>query len=139
MLQARIMAIRGQSDEGVHAMSVFDDVLKAIGGAPDDVTNLAGKVGIPPEMAEKAIAALGHAHQLEGDTVEAAAAKTGLPKGTLNQIVEAIGGEGSLTKFAGMVVNNPQAAGILQMLDRDGDGSVIDDAADFAKGLFGKK
>ncbi|HSG33708.1 MAG TPA: hypothetical protein VLA37_04175 [Sphingomonadaceae bacterium] len=120
-------------------MSVFDDVLKAIGGAPDDVTNLAEKVGIDPGMAEKAIAALGHAHQMQGDTVDLASAKTGLPKGTLNQIVEHIGGEGSLTEFARMVVDNPQAAGILQMLDRDGDGSVLDDAADFAKGLFGKK
>ena len=120
-------------------MSVFDDVLKAIGGAPDDVTNLAEKVGISPETCEKAIAALSHAHQMQGDTVEAAAATTGLPKGTLNQIVEAIGGEGSLTEFANMAVNNPQAAGVLQMLDRDKDGSVLDDAADFAKGLFGKK
>ena len=120
-------------------MSFFDDILKNIGGAPDDVTNLAKKVGIDPEMAEKAIAALGHAHQMEGDTVEAAAAKTGLPHGTLNQIVEAIGGEGSLMEFANAVVNNPQAAGILQMLDRDHDGSVMDDAADLAKGLFGKK
>ena len=83
-------------------MSMFDTILKGIGGAPDDVANLAEKVGIDPSMAEKAIAALGHAHQLEGDTVEAAAAKTGLPKGTLNQIVEQIGGEGSLMAFANM-------------------------------------
>lgn len=106
-------------------MSLFNDILKNIGGAPDDVVNLAKQVGIDPEMAEKAIAALGHAHQLEGDTVEAAAAKTGLPTGTLNQIVEAIGGEGSLTHFAGM-------------LDRDGDGNPLDDIAGMAKGLFGK-
>lgn len=120
-------------------MSVFDDVLKAIGGAPDDVTNLAEKVGIDPGLAEKAIAALGQSHQMQGDTVELAAAKTGLPTGTLSQIVEHIGGEGSLMEFANAVVNNPQAAGILQMLDRDHDGSVLDDAADLAKGLFGKK
>lgn len=106
-------------------MSLFNDILKNIGGAPDDVVNLAKKVGIDPAMAEKAIAALGHAHQLEGDTVEAAAAKTGLPTGTLNQIVEAIGGEGSLTHFA-------------SILDRDGDGNPLDDIAGMAKGLFGK-
>lgn len=109
-------------------MSVFDDVLKAIHGAPDDVTNLANQVGIEPETAEKAIAALAHAHQLEGDTIDAAAAATGLPKGTLRQIVDAIGGEGSLSEFARMVIDNPQAAGILQMLD----------FGDAAKGLFGK-
>lgn len=119
-------------------MSIFDEVLKAVGGAPDDVTNLAEKVGIEPEMAEKAIAALGRAHQMEGDTVELASAKTGLPTGTLNQIVEAIGGEGSLMEFARMVVDNPQAAGILQMLDRDGDGNPLNDIGGMAKGLFGK-
>lgn len=106
-------------------MSVFDTILKSIGGAPDDVVNLAAKVGIDPAVAEKAIAALGQAHQQQGDTVEAAAAKTGLPTGTLQQIVEHIGGEGSLTEFA-------------NMLDRDGDGNPLDDIAGMAKGLFGK-
>lgn len=107
-------------------MSIFDTILKGLGGAPDDITNLAAKVGIDPAMAEKAIAALGHAHQMQGDTVEAASAATGLPAGTLNQIVEAIGGEGSLTEFA-------------NMLDRDGDGNPLNDIAGLAKGLFGKK
>lgn len=106
-------------------MSIFDTILKNIGGAPDDVANLASQVGIDPAIVEKAIAALGHAHQLEGDTVDAAAASTGLAKGTLNQIVEAIGGEGSLMQFA-------------SLLDRDGDGNPLDDIADMAKGLFGK-
>lgn len=119
-------------------MSIFDEVLRAMGGAPNDVFNLAEKVGIDPGMAEKAIAALGHAHQMEGDTVELASAKTGLPKGTLNQIVEAIGGEGSLTEFARMLADNPKAAGILQMLDRDGDGNPLNDIGSMAKGLFGK-
>jgi len=106
-------------------MSIFDTILKNIGGAPDDVTNLAAKIGIDPAMMEKAIAALGQAHQLQGNTVEAAAAKTGLPTGTLNQIVEAIGGEGSLMEFA-------------NILDRDGDGNPLNDIANMAKGLFGK-
>lgn len=106
-------------------MSLFDSILKGIGGAPDDVTNLAAKVGIDPAMAEKAIAALGKAHQMQGDTVEAASAQTGLPAGTLRQIVEAIGGEGSLMEFA-------------NILDRDGDGNPLDDIAGMAKGLFGK-
>ena len=106
-------------------MSVFDTILKGIGGAPDDVANLAAKIGIDPALAEKAIAALGQAHQQQGDTVEAAAAKTGLSTGTLSQIVEHIGGEGSLMEFA-------------NMLDRDGDGNPLDDIAGIAKGLFGK-
>ena len=106
-------------------MSVFDTILKGIGGAPDDVANLATKLGIDPALAEKAIAALGQAHQQPGDTVEAAAATTGLSSGVLSQIVEHIGGEGSLAAFAGM-------------LDRDGDGNPLNDIAGLAKGLFGK-
>ena len=107
-------------------MSLFDSILKSISGVPDDVANLAAKLGIDPATAEKAIAALGHAHQLEGDTVEAAAASTGLPTGTLQQIVEHIGGEGSLMEFA-------------NMLDRDGDGNPLNDIAGIAKGIFGKE
>ena len=120
-------------------MSILDEVLKGIGGAPDDVVNLAEKVGISPGMAEKAIAALGQSHQMEGDTVELASAKTGLDTGILSSIVGHIGGEGSLTNFSSMLDDNPQAKGLLDMLDRDGDGNPLDDIADMAKGLFSKK
>ncbi|TIX51794.1 hypothetical protein [Alteraurantiacibacter aquimixticola] len=120
-------------------MSVLDQVLKGIGGAPDDVANLAEKVGISPDQAEKAIAALGRSHQMQGDTVELASAQTGLDAGILSTIVTQIGGEGSLTHFASMLENNPQAKGILDMLDRDGDGNPLNDIAGMAKGLFGKK
>lgn len=106
-------------------MSILDGILKNIGGAPDDVANLAKQVGLDPAMVEKAIATLGHTHQLDGDTVELAAEKTGLDAGVLNQIVAAIGGEGSLANFA-------------SILDRDGDGNPLDDVMDMAKGLFGK-
>lgn len=120
-------------------MSLLDGILKNIGGAPDDVANLASKVGIDPGMAEKAIAALGQAHPMQGDTVELASAKTGLDTGILSQIVDHIGGEGSLTQFNSMIQDNPQAASIFKMLDRDGDGNPLDDIAGMAKGLFGKK
>jgi len=106
-------------------MSILDGILKNIGGAPDDVVNLAKQIGIGPSMAEKAIAALGKTHQLDGDTVTLAAEKTGLSPDILNQVVSAIGGEGSLSNFA-------------SILDRDGDGNPIDDVMDIAKGLFGK-
>lgn len=107
-------------------MSILDGILKNIGGAPDDVVNLAAKIGIDPAMAEQAIAALGKTHQLDGDTVTLAAEKTGLSPDILNQVVTALGGEGSLTHFA-------------SMLDRDGDGSPTDDIMDIAKGLLGGK
>lgn len=117
-------------------MSIFDSILQNIGGAPDDIANLAAKVGIPPAMAEKAIAALGQSHQMEGDTVELAAAKTGLDSGVLGQIVSHIGGEGSLTEFANMIKNDP--SGIAKMFDKDGDGNPLNDVMGMAKGLFGK-
>lgn len=106
-------------------MSILDGILKNIGGAPDDVANLAKQIGIDPSMVETAIAALGKTHQLDGDTVQLAAEKTGLSPDILNQVVSAIGGEGSLTHFA-------------SMLDKDGDGNPVDDILGMAKGLFGK-
>ena len=118
-------------------MGIFDSILGQI-SEHVDVANMASKLGIDPAMAEKAIAALGQAHHEPGDTVTAAAAKTGLDSGTLSSIVAQIGGEGSLGKFAQMLKDNPQAAGILGSLDKDGDGNPLNDLAGMAKGLFGK-
>ena len=106
-------------------MSILDGILKNIGGAPDDVVNLAKQVGLDPKMVEMAIGVLGQTHQMDGDTVELAAEKTGMSPDILNQIVGAIGGEGSLGQFA-------------SMLDQDGDGNPINDLMGMAKGLSGK-
>lgn len=106
-------------------MSILDGILKNIGGAPDDVVNLAKQVGLDPALAEQAIAVLGKTHQMDGDTVALAAQHTGISPEILNQVVAAIGGEGSLTHFA-------------SMLDLNHDGSPIDDVLGMAKGLFGK-
>lgn len=118
-------------------MGIFDGILGQV-SEHVDVANMAGKLGIDPAMAEKAIAALGASHAEPGDTVAGAAAKTGLDTGTLSQIVEQIGGEGSLGQFAQMLKDNPQASGILGALDRDGDGNPLNDLAGMAKGFFGK-
>lgn len=118
-------------------MSMFDGILKNIAGSPDDVAKLAEKVGIDPATAEKAVAALGQTHQLDGDTVELASEKTGLDSGTLSSIVEQIGGEGSLMEFANAIKNDPSS--LMGMLDRDGDGNPLNDVTSMAKGLFGKK
>lgn len=106
-------------------MSILDGILKNIGGAPDDVVNLAKQVGLDPAMVEQAIAALGKTHQMDGDTVTLAAEKTGISPDILSQVVTAIGGEGSLTNFA-------------SMLDQDKDGNPLNDILGMAKGLFGK-
>lgn len=106
-------------------MSLFDNIL---GMAKDNptVANMAEKLGIDPDQAAQAVAALGEAHQDPGDTVDVAAQKTGMSPDMLNQVRDQIGGEGSLAKFAGM-------------LDRDGDGNPLNDIAGMASGLFGKK
>ncbi|MFM5885469.1 MAG: hypothetical protein ACKOQ3_09140 [Novosphingobium sp.] len=118
-------------------MGIFDSILGQV-GQHADVGNMAAKLGIPAEVAEKAIAALGQSHGEAGDTIQGAAAKTGLDAGMLGQIVEQIGGEGSLGQYA-QALQGPQAASILGMLDRDGDGNPLNDVLGMASGLFGKK
>ncbi|TCM21864.1 hypothetical protein EDF56_101540 [Novosphingobium sp. PhB165] len=116
-------------------MGIFDGILGQVSDHPD-VENLAGKLGLDPATAEKAIAALGFAHQQEGDTAQLAAEKTGLGVGTIQQIISSIGGEGSLGQFASLVSSDPSK--FTSFLDKDGDGSVVDDITNMAKGLFGK-
>jgi len=106
-------------------VALFDQLLGAAQNHPT-VKNMADKLGIDAAQAERAIAALGEAHHEEGDTVGLAAQKTGLDAGVLQQVVEQIGGEGSLAKFA-------------QILDQDGDGNPFDDIAGFASNFFGRK
>lgn len=118
-------------------MSMLDGILGQVGNNVD-IASLAAKVGIDPALAEKAVAALSTAHPQSGDTVTAAAAASGIDSGTLTQIVDRLGGEGVLAKFSELLQNNPQAAGLLGKLDRDGDGNPLNDVLGMAKGLFGK-
>ena len=86
-------------------MGLFDGILNKVSDHAD-VENLATKLGISSDEAESAIAALGKAHQQQGDTVAGAAASTGLDPALLNRIVTEIGGEGSLTEFARIVADD---------------------------------
>ncbi|WJY18791.1 hypothetical protein QQS45_00625 [Alteriqipengyuania flavescens] len=110
-------------------MNLFDSIFDKVSDHPT-VDNLAAKLGIDKEQAAKAIAGLAEGHQADGDTVQEAAAKTGLDAGILEQVREHIGGEGSLTKFA-------------SMFDKDGDGNPLNDIlgsdGGMLGGLFGKK
>ncbi|MBV9900536.1 MAG: hypothetical protein JOZ90_05500, partial [Alphaproteobacteria bacterium] len=69
--------------------------------------------------------ALGVAHPEPGDTVETAAAQTGLPDDTLQEIVGHIGGEGALAQFS-------------SLLQSDG-GGLAGKLGGLASGLFGKE
>ena len=83
-------------------MSLLNEILGQVTESAT-VQNLAAKVGITPEEAEGAIAALGQAHSQPGDTVQTASDATGIPTDTLNEIVGHIGGEGALGRFASML------------------------------------
>lgn len=117
-------------------MSMLDGILRNIGGAPDDIANLAERVGIDPSLVERAVATLGQTHQMQGDTVELASQRTGIDTGVLSQIVQHIGGEGSLTEFANAIKNDPSS--LKGLLDSDGDGDVMDDITGMAGKLFGR-
>lgn len=105
-------------------MSMFDQILGAAHNHPT-VKNMAEKLGIDQETAEKAIAALTEGHQADGDTVTHAAERSGIDNGILSQVMEHVGGEGSLSSF-------------MQILDQDDDGNPLDDIAGMAGKLFGR-
>ena len=98
-------------------MSLLDGMLSQLSGNPT-IENLAAKVGLSPEQVESAVAALGQAHVQEGDTVQTAAASTGLSADTLQQIVGHIGGEGSLGQFASLLQSEGGAGGVLGSLSK---------------------
>lgn len=118
-------------------MSLLDTILGQAGGNLD-VASIAAKIGIDPSMAQQAISALTAAHAQAGDTVETAAAQTGFDAGTLAQVAQQLGGASMLGKLSEMMQGNPQAASLLNMADRDGDGNPLNDLMGMAKGLFGR-
>ncbi|AWW74097.1 hypothetical protein CD351_06610 [Erythrobacter sp. KY5] len=120
-------------------MSALDSILKQVSGSPDTVASLAAQVGLDPALVEKGLAALGQAHDEPGDTVEHAAQKSPLDTGALQAIVAQLGGESALGEMASKVEGSDQISGFAAFLDRDGDGSAIDDIAGIASGLFGRK
>jgi len=88
-------------------MSLFDSLLGQL-GSNVDVGSIAQKFGVDPETAQTAIAALGQAHQEPGDTVETAAANTGIDPSVLSGIAQQLGGEGALGQIAQHLSDNPQ-------------------------------
>ena len=115
-------------------MSILDSLLGAA-GQNLDVGGIASQLGIDPEVAQKAIAALGAAHGGGGDTVEAAASATGIDVDTINQVLGALGGHEGLGQVAEALASNPQVQGLLGSL---GGGEGLGGLAGLAGGLFGK-
>ncbi len=106
-------------------MGMFDGLMEQLGGS-DQLAGLAAKVGLNEEQVATAMAALGKAHPEPGDTVEGAAASTGLSMDKLQDIVTQIGGENALGKISAMI-------------DRDGDGNPLNDLSALAGSFFGRK
>ncbi|GAA4775951.1 hypothetical protein GCM10023219_24380 [Stakelama sediminis] len=104
-------------------MSMLDGLLGQVAGNID-LKNLAEKVGISPEQAEAAVQALAQAHTAPGDTAQTAADSTGLPVAKIIAIIEQIGGEGALGRFA-------------QLLEGQ-QGGIGGALGGMASGLFGK-
>ena len=73
-------------------MSLFDSILGQL-TSNTDLASLAGKVGIDPSLLEKGLAALGQAHPEPGNTIESAAASSGIDAAMLTQLVQQFGGE----------------------------------------------
>jgi ATP phosphoribosyltransferase regulatory subunit HisZ len=120
------------------SMSILDGILGKV-TEHVDVNNLAEKLGLNPGQVEGAIASLAKSHTEDGDTVTLAAEKTGIDSGKLTQIVEQIGGEGSLARFNEILKSDEGLMGkVSGFLDRDGDGNPLNDLTSMAKGLFGK-
>lgn len=134
-------------------MGILDGLMGQIEGSA--AAAIAAKMGIDPNMAQMAVAALTQAHPQPGDTVQAAAAQTGMSTDMLSSIVGHLGGESGLGALVGQMTGGaaaapaqaaPAAAGaggimgtVTGMLDRDGDGNPLNDLAGLASGLFGGK
>ena len=119
-------------------MSLFDTLMGNAGNI--DLDALAARVGLDPadlRTGGEALLAKLASGQHDADSATAAASdETGIAPDKLQALLPELssafgqaGGEGGLSGLAGKL------GGIL---DRDGDGSPLNDIAGFAKGLFGK-
>jgi hypothetical protein len=102
-------------------MGILDSILGQL-GENSDVTNLAAKVGLSPEHVEAAVKSLAKHHPMDVDTADGAAAETGLPVDKLKELIDHIGGEGALGRYASLLE----------------DESILGKVGDIASGMLGK-
>ncbi len=104
-------------------MSILDNLL----GSVDDI---AEKLGVPADKAQSIVSGLTEKLGSEGgDKIQAIQDLADEHGVSVDSIKDMLGGEGEgglMDKLTGF-------------LDKDGDGSVVDDLGDMTKGLFGKK
>ncbi len=120
-------------------MSILDGIMNQVAGSPDTVASLAKQVGLDPALVEKAVAALGQAYPQDGDTIELAAQKTGIDMTALTGIVSQMGGESALGDLSSRLGSEEGSlAGVMNLLDQDGDGSALDDIAGMASSFLAR-
>jgi hypothetical protein len=118
-------------------MAMLDSLLAQAGNI--DLNGLAAKVGLNGDQlrsgAESIIGRITGQGETPDQAAAGAAAETGLPLGNLQALAP------MLMEMLGKIdvqalLSNPSS--IMAGLDRDGDGAVMDDLGDMAKGLFGR-
>lgn len=117
-------------------MAMLDSLLAQAGNI--DLNGLAAKVGLNGDQlrsgAESIIGRITGRGESPEQAAEGAAAETGLPLGNLQALAPMLSGLLSQIDVSSLL-SNP--SGLLSGLDRDGDGAVMDDLSDMARGLFG--
>ena len=83
-------------------MGIFDSMLSQL-GTNVDAQEISERLGLPAERIERAIAALAAAQSRPGNRVHTAASSSGIPADQLQLIVEQLGGEDSLSRFASLL------------------------------------
>ncbi|ODU22101.1 MAG: hypothetical protein ABS87_03455 [Sphingomonas sp. SCN 67-18] len=120
-------------------MGLLDGLLGQAGNI--DLGALAQQVGLSPEElqagGESMLSKLAGGGQDAGQAAAATAAETGISLDKLQQLLPALAGQFGEGGVDGLLARL-NSGGILNALDRDGDGNPLNDIAGFAKGLFGK-
>lgn len=122
-------------------MSMFDGLLG--GGGAIDLTALAAKVGLTPDElkqgAESMLTKLASGQHDATSAAVATEAQTGVPADKLQELLPQLAGAFGHADVGGLLGSlQERAGGLLSGLDKDGDGSSLNDIAGMAKGLFGK-
>lgn len=117
-------------------MAMLDSLLAQAGSI--DLNGLAGKVGLNGDQlrtgAEAILDRIAGQGEAPDQAAAEAAAETGLPLGNLQALAPMLGSMLSQVDIGSLLSDS---SGALAGLDRDGDGAVMDDLGDMAKGLFG--
>lgn len=82
-------------------MGMFDDVMRQMGGL--DLNAVATNVGLPEGQIDTLLHALAAERDEPGDTVEGAAARTGLSPDIIRQVLAHLGGEDGLAKVGDLL------------------------------------